>query len=180
MYNTNAVKDTETTAGKTKKLFTIDWLFSPHLIVVLLPSLLLLWKLYYEAKVERKMEYIVEEARWPLPAVRDLTRYGGLSTYDEAVLRLSKVSFRGKCTCMGHPLKLPLPTKLARLGHFPPASQAGRLAGPVFYTIYQFWRGTWFFCCRLICRTPSPLNRHIGRLKENGREVTVHFSVLQV
>ncbi len=24
-------------------------------------------------------------------------------------------------------------TKLARLGHFPPASQAGRLAGPVFY-----------------------------------------------
>jgi hypothetical protein len=24
-------------------------------------------------------------------------------------------------------------TKLARLGHFPPASQAGRLAGPVFF-----------------------------------------------
>jgi hypothetical protein len=24
-------------------------------------------------------------------------------------------------------------TKLGRLGHFPPASQAGRLAGPVFY-----------------------------------------------
>jgi hypothetical protein len=31
------------------------------------------------------------------------------------------------------PLKLPSPTKLARLGHFPPASQAGRLAGQVFY-----------------------------------------------
>ncbi len=40
-----------------------------------------------------------------------------------------------KCTRMGHPLKLPSPTKLTRrLGHFPPASQAGRLAGPVFYT----------------------------------------------
>ena len=29
-------------------------------------------------------------------------------------------------------LKIPSPTKLARLGHFPPASQAGRLAGPVY------------------------------------------------
>jgi hypothetical protein len=35
-------------------------------------------------------------------------------------------SGRGKCTLMGHPLKLPSPTKLAWLGHFPPASQAGR------------------------------------------------------
>jgi hypothetical protein len=34
---------------------------------------------------------------------------------------------------MGHPLKLPSPTKLARLGHFPPASQAGRLAGVLYY-----------------------------------------------
>jgi hypothetical protein len=34
---------------------------------------------------------------------------------------------------MGNTLKIPLPKKLARLGHFPPASQAGRLAGPVFY-----------------------------------------------
>jgi hypothetical protein len=40
---------------------------------------------------------------------------------------------------MGHPLKLQSPTKLARLGHFPPASHAGRLAGSVFYTIYFFW-----------------------------------------
>ena len=70
---------------------------------------------------------------WPLPAVRDLTRDGRLSTYDESVLKLSKVSYWGKCTRTGHPLKLPSPTKLARLGHFPPASQAGRLAGPVFY-----------------------------------------------
>jgi hypothetical protein len=33
----------------------------------------------------------------PLPAVRDLTREGRLSTCDETVLKLSKVSFRGKC-----------------------------------------------------------------------------------
>jgi hypothetical protein len=38
---------------------------------------------------------------------------------------------------MGNPLKLPFPTKLARLGHFPPASQAGSLADPVFY-VYVF------------------------------------------
>ncbi len=76
---------------------------------------------------------------WPLPAVRDLTRDGRWSTYDESVLKLSKVSFRGKCARTGHPLKLPSPSKLARLGHFPPASQAGRLAaaGPVFY-VYVF------------------------------------------
>jgi hypothetical protein len=29
---------------------------------------------------------------WPLPAVRDLTLGGRLSTYDESVLKLSKVS----------------------------------------------------------------------------------------
>jgi hypothetical protein len=61
----------------------------------------------------------------------------GLSTgtYDESVLKVSKVSFRRKCAHTGHPLKLLSPTKLAWLGHFPPASQAGRLAGPVFYII---------------------------------------------
>ncbi len=37
----------------------------------------------------------------------------------------------------GYPLKLPSPTNLARLGHFPPASQADRFAGPVFY-VYVF------------------------------------------
>ncbi len=41
------------------------------------------------------------------------------------------------CAETGYPLKLPSPTNLARLGHFPPASQEGRLAGPVFY-IYVF------------------------------------------
>ncbi len=34
---------------------------------------------------------------WPLPAVHDLTRDGRLSTYDVSVLKLSNVSFRGKC-----------------------------------------------------------------------------------
>ncbi len=72
---------------------------------------------------------------WPLLAVRDLTRDGSFSTYDKSVLKLSKVSFRGKCARAGHPLKLPSPTKLVRLGHFLPASQAGCLACPVFYTI---------------------------------------------
>jgi hypothetical protein len=36
--------------------------------------------------------------------------------------------------------------KLARLGHFLPASQAGRLAGPVFY-VYVFF----------LAATPEPL-----------------------
>jgi hypothetical protein len=38
---------------------------------------------------------------------------------------------------MGNTLNLPSPTKLARLGHFPPVIQAGRLAGLVFY-VYVF------------------------------------------
>jgi hypothetical protein len=65
--------------------------------------------------------------------VRDLYRDGRWSTHNVSVLKLSNVSFRGKCARIGNNLKLPSPTKLARLGHFPPASQAGRLAGPVFY-----------------------------------------------
>jgi hypothetical protein len=63
---------------------------------------------------------------WPLPDVRDLTRYGRWSTYDVSVLKLTNVSFREKCAGVGN-----------TLGHFPPASQAGRLAGPVFY-VYVF------------------------------------------
>jgi hypothetical protein len=55
---------------------------------------------------------------WPLPAVRDLTCDGRLSTYDERVLKLSKVSFRGKCTRTGHPVKLPASEIPAWLGHF--------------------------------------------------------------
>jgi hypothetical protein len=49
-----------------------------------------------------------------------------------------------RCAQTGHPLKLPSQTKLARLGHFPPASQVGRLASTVFYMyVYVFsldWR----------------------------------------
>ncbi len=48
---------------------------------------------------------------------------------------------------MGNTLKLPSSTKFARLlGHFPPASQAGRLAGPVFYSMYiSLLRLYWFW-----------------------------------
>ncbi len=70
--------------------------------------------------------------------MRDLNHDGRWSTYDVSVLKLSNVSFRGKCARMGNTLKLPSPTKLAQLGHFPPGSQAGRLAGPVFY-VYVFY-----------------------------------------
>jgi hypothetical protein len=58
-------------------------------------------------------------------------------TYDVSVLKLSNVSFQGKCARMGNTLKILSATKLARPGHFSPASQAGRLAGPVFY-VYLF------------------------------------------
>ncbi len=47
----------------------------------------------------------------------------------------------GICAETGYPLKLPSLTNLARLGHFPPASQAGHLAGPVFY-VYVFSLGS--------------------------------------
>jgi hypothetical protein len=56
------------------------------------------------------------------------------------VLKLYIVSFWGRCALMGNTLRLPSPTKLARLGYFPPASQAGRLAAPVFY-VYVFSLG---------------------------------------
>jgi hypothetical protein len=67
--------------------------------------------------------------------MRDLTSKGRWSTYDVGVLKLSNVSMfhSGEMRMHGKHSKLPSPTKLARLGHFPPASQEGRLAGPVFY-----------------------------------------------
>jgi hypothetical protein len=71
--------------------------------------------------------------RRPLPAVPDFTRDGRWSTYDVSVRR----KMGGEYAQTGYPLKLLSPTNLARLGHFPPASQAGRLAGPVFY-VYVF------------------------------------------
>ncbi len=72
-----------------------------------------------------------------LPAVRDFTRDSRWSTYD---VRVRKKMW-GKMRTNRIPSKattwLPPPTNLAQLGHFPPASQAGRLAGPVFY-VYVF------------------------------------------
>ncbi len=96
-----------------------------------------LWVLYKYSTLESAREpmVVVVIPHWPLPAVRDLTRDGRLSTYDEMYSSCPRFHSGEKCACMGHPLKLPPPTKLIRLGHFPPASQAGRLAGPVFYTI---------------------------------------------
>jgi hypothetical protein len=47
--------------------------------------------------------------------------------------RYMELGGEGRCARMGNTLKLTSLTKLARLGHFPPASMAGRLAGPVFY-----------------------------------------------
>ncbi len=82
----------------------------------------------------------VTTPHFPLLAVRELTHDGRLSTNHESVLKLSKVSFRGKYVHTGNHLKLPSPTKLARLGHFPPANQAGRLARPVFYIISFLWQ----------------------------------------
>ncbi len=77
--------------------------------------------------------------RRPLPAVRDFTPEGRWSTYDVSVCKKMEGGggVRGICAETGYPLKLQFPTNLARLGHFPPASQAGRLVGPVFY-VYVF------------------------------------------
>jgi hypothetical protein len=57
--------------------------------------------------------------------------------FDVIVLKLDNISFREKCARRENTLKIPSPTKLSQLGHFPPANQAGRLAGPVFY-VYVF------------------------------------------
>ncbi len=87
-------------------------------------------------------------------AVRDFTRDGRWRTYDVSVLKKTG----GRCAQTGHPQKLPSPTKLARLGHFPPASQAG----PVFYA-YVF---------SLYSTTPSTIwyrIRHPCYLKLRGR-----------
>jgi hypothetical protein len=56
-----------------------------------------------------------------------------LVLFNRLLLGFLKSDIWGKCARMGNTLKIPSPTKLARLGHFPPASQAGRLAGPVLY-----------------------------------------------
>ncbi len=59
------------------------------------------------AHLESRSYVTVEtKGRRPMPAARDFTREDANSMQ------------------AGHPLKLPSPIKLARLGHFPPASQA--------------------------------------------------------
>ncbi len=121
---------------------------------------------------------VISIPHWPLPAVRDLTRDGRWITCDVSVLKLSNVSFRGKCARMGNSIKLLSPTKLARLGHFPPASQAGRLAGPVFY-VYVFSLVISFIMWTRItgkdgtCPSPvrhrhPPLPVHARPLPQNG------------
>jgi hypothetical protein len=57
---------------------------------------------------------------------------------------------------MENTLKLPSPTKLAWMGHFPPASQAGRRASPVFY-VHVFSLGM-----TLACEALSRLNSGSG------------------
>ncbi len=79
--------------------------------------------------------------RRPLPAVRDFTRDGRWSNHDVSVLKkMWKNMHRDR-----YPLKLPSPTNLARLGHLPPASLAGRLAGLMF-CVYVFSLGSYTEC----------------------------------
>jgi hypothetical protein len=54
------------------------------------PLSFLLFKVHINLSSEHPIPH------WPLLAVNDLTRDGRLSTYDESLLKLSKVSFRGK------------------------------------------------------------------------------------
>jgi hypothetical protein len=54
------------------------------------------------------------------------------------------------------PSKTAITDKPARLGHFPPASQAGRLAGPVFYTIYFLWIILYLGVLATYPETPGP------------------------
>jgi hypothetical protein len=63
--------------------------------------------------------------RRPLPAVRDLTRDGRWSIYTMYVYSRKWGEDAHRQT--GHSLKLPSTTKVARLGHFPPASRPGVL-----------------------------------------------------
>jgi hypothetical protein len=81
---------------------------------------------------------------WPLPAVCNLTRDGTLcGTYDESKLKLSKVSFRGKCARTGNPLKLSFHHQENSPGWVIFLQLAGRAALParcsiLFYTMGIF------------------------------------------
>ncbi len=72
--------------------------------------------------------------RRPLPAVRDLSD-GRWRTNDVSVLK--KIGRKMRMRIDRTPSKATITNKLARLGHFPPGSQAGRLDGPVFL-LYVF------------------------------------------
>ncbi len=61
--------------------------------------------------------YVISITNWPLPAVRDLTRDGRLSPYDERVLKLIKVSFWGKYA-RGTPSKATNTNKTRPAGSF--------------------------------------------------------------
>jgi hypothetical protein len=74
---------------------------------------------------------------WPLPAVRDLTRDGKWSTYDVSVLKLTNVSFRGKCASMGNTLNLPPITKKTRLARSFSLQLARRAALPARCSMYM-------------------------------------------
>ncbi len=72
---------------------------------------------------------------------------------------------------MGNTLNIPSPTKLARPGHFPPASQAGRLAGPVFYVyIFSLFPPTAFVL------TPNIVNLE---LLPSGSKISVEYQPLE-
>jgi hypothetical protein len=63
------------------------------------------------------------------PAVRDLTCDGRWSTYDVSVLKLSNVSFRGKCACLGN-------TRWRERGWESPNSDEGKYTVVLFIYIY--------------------------------------------
>jgi hypothetical protein len=73
---------------------------------------------------------------------------------------------------MRNPLKIPSLTKLARLGHFIPASQAGRLAGPVFFVFSMS-----FLCSDLLAGWPVSLvmgqeREEAGQVNQRGESVS--------
>jgi hypothetical protein len=94
---------------------------------------------------------IIIITHWPLPSVRDLTRDSRLSTYDESVLKLSKISFWGKCAHARDTLKSYYHQQNSPgWVLFFKLSQASCHAGPVFYTISFLWELLWSVCWRSV------------------------------
>jgi hypothetical protein len=67
-----------------------------------------------------------------------------------SVLKLYNISFRRKMRTHGTPSKATITYQTRRPGHFPPASQAGRLAGPVFYVYVLSLAGATLLCTLLL------------------------------